>query len=129
MIFERMVDLIVFMGSLYIALLCKLITLHFALDHNNYARWLSVHIYDLLALPQNSPQLHKFFMDEYFTFQKTDCQILLMGLHQIHKQNNGIMKGMGRATSSLNKVDKSSLARWGVCIHDLAFIVSGYEFE
>ena len=103
--------------------------MYFALDHYNYARWLSVHIYDLLTLPQNSPQLHKFFMDEYFTFQKTDCQILLMGLHQTHKQNNGIMKGMGRATSSLNKVDKSSLARWGLCIHELASIVSEYEFE
>ena len=50
-------------------------------------------------------------MDEYFTFQKTDQQFSLMGLDQIHEQNNAVMKGMGGATSSLNKFDESSLAR------------------
>ena len=113
-----MIDLFVFMQSLwedkyplYIALSCKLICWYFALDHYNYARWLSVHIYDLLALPQNLPQLHKFFMDGYFTFQKTDRQFFLMGLDQIHEQSNAVMKGMGRATTSVNKFDESSLLR------------------
>ena len=114
---------------LYIASLCKLISWYFTLDHYNYARWLSVHINHLLALPQNSPQLHTFFMDGYFTFQKTDHQFSLMGLDQINEQNNGVIKGMGGATSSLNKVDESSLARWGLCIHELASTVSEYEFE
>ena len=70
-----------------------------------------------------------FFMDGYFTFQKTDCQFSLMGLDRIHQQSNAVMKGMGGATSSLNKVDESSLARWGLCIHELASIVCEYEFE
>ena len=52
-----------------------------------------------------------------------------MGLDQSHEQNNAAMKGMGGATSSLDKVDESSLARWGLCIHELASIVSRYEFE
>ena len=52
-----------------------------------------------------------------------------MGLDRIHKQSNAVMKGMGGATSSLNKVDESSLARWGLSIHELASIVSEYEFE
>ena len=68
-------------------------------------------------------------MDGYFTFQKTDHQFSLMGLDQINEQNNGVIKGMGGATSSLNKVDESSLARWGLCIHELASTVSEYEFE
>ena len=68
-------------------------------------------------------------MDEYFTFQKTDQQFSLMGLDQIHEQNNAVMKGMGGATPSLNKVDESSLGRWGLCIHELASIVNEYEFE
>ena len=29
----------------------------------------------------------------------------------------------------MNKFDESSLLRWGLCIHELAFIVSEYEFE
>ena len=36
---------------------------------------------------------------------------------------------MGGATLSLNKVNESSLARWAVFIHELASIVSEYEFE
>ena len=40
-----------------------------------------------------------------------------MGLDQIHDQNNSVMKGMGGATPTLNKVDESSLARWSLCIH------------
>ena len=68
-------------------------------------------------------------MDGYFTFQKTDHQFSLMGLDEINEQNNAVIKGMGGATSSLNKVDESSLARWGLCIHELASTVSEYEFE
>ena len=52
-----------------------------------------------------------------------------MGLDQIHEQSNAVMKDMGGATSSLNKADESSLARWGLCIHELASIASEYKFE
>ena len=65
-------------------------------------------IYDLLALPRNSPQLHQFFMDGYFTFQKTNRRFSLLGLDQIHEQNNVVNKSMGGTTSSLNKADESS---------------------
>ena len=64
-----------------------------------------------MALPQNLPQLHKFFMEGYVTFQKTDHQFSLMGLDQIQEQNNAAMKGMGGATSSVNIFDESSLLR------------------
>ena len=37
-----------------------------------------------------------------------------MRLDQIHEQNNAVMEAMGGGTSSLNKVDESSLARWGL---------------
>ena len=66
---------------LYIALLYKRTHWHFALDHYNYSRWLSVQMYGLLSLPQNSPQLHKFSLDGYFTFQKIDGKFLYMVLH------------------------------------------------
>ena len=52
-----------------------------------------------------------------------------MGLDQIHEQSSAVIKGMGGATSSLDKVDQSSLARWGLCIHEWASIVSEYKFE
>ena len=102
------------------------------MDYYNYAIWLSVHICDLLALSQNSVQLHKFFMDRYFSFQKPDRPFLLMRLDQIHEHTIAVMKSMGGAKSSLNKVnkvDESLLARWGLCIHELTSTVSEYEFE
>ena len=39
------------------------------------------------------------------------------------------MKGMDGATSPLNKVDESYLARCCLCIHELTSIVIEYEFE
>ena len=83
----------------------------------------------MLALPQNSPQLYELFMAGYFTFQKSDREFSLMGLDQVHEQNNAVMKGIGGATPSLNKVDESSLARWGLCIHELASIINEYESD
>ena len=68
-------------------------------------------------------------MDGYFIFHKTDRQFSLMGLVQIQEQNNAVMKGMGGATSSVNKFDESSLLSWGLCIHELASVISEYEFE
>ena len=135
-ILKLMIEILVLIRSiregnyvLYVASLRKIISWYFSMDHFNYARWISVHLHDLYSLPENSPQLHKYFMDGYFTFQKTDHKFSLMGLDQIHEQNNAIMKGMGGVSSSLNKVDESSMARWGLCIHELASIVNDYEFE
>ena len=61
---------------------------------------------------------------EYFILQKNDRQFSLMGLDHIHEQNYNVMKGMSGETSSLNKADESSLARWALWIHKLASIVS-----
>ena len=57
--------------GLNILSLCKLIHWNFAPDHYDYDKLCSVHIYGLLALLQNLPQLHKFFMDGYFIFKTT----------------------------------------------------------
>ena len=110
-------------------MLRRLVIWFFIFDHYHYACWISVHLHDLLALPQYAPLLHKHFMDGYFTFQKTDRQFSLLGLDQVHEQNNAVMKGMGGVTSSVNKEDESSLARWGLCIHELASIIEEYEHE
>ena len=68
------------------------------------------------------------WMDISPSFQKTDRQFSL-GLDLFHEQNNAVIKGMRGATLSLNKFDESSLARWGLCIDELASIVGDYEFE
>ena len=50
-----------------------------------------------------------------------------MGIDQAHEQNNAVIKGMGGATSVLNKDDESELARWELCLHELSLIINEYE--
>ena len=135
-ILDLMIDVLVFIRSiregkflLYVTILRKLIRWTFALDHYNYARWLSVHIYDLLALPQYSPQLYDSFIEGHFTFKKSERNFSLMGLDQVHEQNNAVMKGMGGVSSLLTREDESAVAKWGLCVHELASIVQDFEFD
>jgi len=136
LIIELMLDVLIFIRSiregnflLYTTMLRQLIKWFFIFDHYHYARWISIHLYDLFTLPQLAPHLHKSFMDGYFTFQNTDRQYSLIGLDQVREQNNAVMKGMGGVTSLVNREDESSLARWGLCIHVLASIIDKYENE
>ena len=39
-----------------------------------------------------------------------------MEIDQAHEQNNVVIKGMGGATSVLNRDDESALARWELSI-------------
>ena len=84
--------------SLYISSLRNFVKWYFALDHYNYARWISVHLFDLLSLDKTSLHLYQKFQEGYFAFQKTNSEFSLMGLDQVHEQNNTIIKGMGGAT-------------------------------
>ena len=63
-ILELMIDTLVLIRSiregnflLYQATLRKLVRWYFALDKFNYACWIAVQLYDLLVLPQYSPDL------------------------------------------------------------------------
>ena len=50
-----------------------------------------------------------------------------MGIDQTHEQNNAVIKGMGAATSVLNKDDESGLARWELCLHEVSLVINKYE--
>ena len=66
---------------LHVTVLRRLMKWYFTLDHYNYARWLSVHLFDLVCLPYTCP-------DGFFTFQKTRSEFSNMALDQVHEQNN-----------------------------------------
>lgn len=48
--------------DLYKNCLCEMLPWFFLLNHQNYARWLSVHLADLNLLPNTSPDLHRQFL-------------------------------------------------------------------
>ena len=84
-------------------------------------------MYDRVNLPTTSPYLYKCFSDGYFALQKANKKYSLVGIDQAHEQNNAVIKGMGGATSVLNKDDESELARWELCLHELSLIINEYE--
>lgn len=80
----------------------------FALDHQNYARWIPVHIRDMESLPTS---IHKEFEEHgHWVVPKTTNRFSSTPIDQAHEQNNDLVKGSGgavghRESLSLQKVD------------------------
>ena len=55
---------------LYVLSLKKLIKRYFSLGHYHYARWLSVHLYDLMHLHFTCPDVYNAFSAGMFSFSK-----------------------------------------------------------
>ena len=83
--------------SLYVDSSAKMLPWFFALNHHNYARWLSVHLLDMRALPQTAPDVARTFDDGFFTVNKSSKRFSAIAIDQAHEQNNAIVKGDGGA--------------------------------
>jgi hypothetical protein len=79
--------------DLYVSSLLKLVPWFFALDHTHYARWISVHIRDMQALPHMHPSIHDAFNEGKFVVRKTKNKFSSIALDHCHEQNNAIIKG------------------------------------
>ena len=113
--------------KLHVEVLYKLLIWFFIFDHYHYARWLTIHWFDLYKLESTFPDVYDFFCKGNFSFQKSNRDFSRMGLDQIHEQNNKIIKGAGGASDLLNKVDDSALLRWEVCSPELARVILEFE--
>ena len=111
-----------YMESLWVAL-----KWFFALDKYNYARWCTVHWYDLVKLSQVCPSVYEEMVNGFFSFQKTSRNFSRMALDQIHEQNNKVIKGVSGATHLLNRIDGSALSRWELSGPDLARLINEFE--
>ena len=56
---------------LYVQSLRNLLKWFFALDHTNYARWLTIHVFDLISLPITHPDVYQQMLRGFFSFAKT----------------------------------------------------------
>ena len=113
--------------KLHVEVLYRLLAWVFIFDHYHYARWLTIHWFDLYTLESKFPDVYDFFCKGNFSFQKSNRDFSRMGLDQIHEQNNKIIKGAGGASDLLNKVDDSALLRWEVCSPELARVILEFE--
>ena len=97
------------------------------MDHYKYARWCSVHLFDLSNLEFIAPSLYEEFNTGNFSFQKTMRNFLILAPDQVHEQNNEKMKGLGGATQLLNRPDLSGLEEWGTSVPKLVRLLSEFE--
>ena len=67
----------------------------FAFDHTHYARWLSVHLCDMLELKKTNHEVYCQFKKGNFVVQKTKRVFSSIGIDHAHEQNNKCVKGDG----------------------------------
>ena len=68
-----------------------------ALDHTNYARWLPVHVRDMVQLAQQNPEVHAEFMKGNLVVQNSRRKFILMAKDQAHEYSNKILQTKGGA--------------------------------
>ena len=59
-----------------------------ALDHTNYARWLLIHVPDMVQPAKKHPKVHAELMKGNFVLQKSARKVSLIGKDQAHEQSN-----------------------------------------
>ena len=67
----------------------------FALDHINYARWLSVHLMDMLSLHKVNESVAQCFKNAMFVVRKTEKPCSSIGIDHPQEQNSKCVKGNG----------------------------------
>ena len=73
--------------DLYVHSLDKLLPWVFALDHYNYARWISVHQFDMEILHKKNPLVYQeFHAKGNFVVARTNDDFSSMALDQRHEQ-------------------------------------------
>ena len=63
------------------------------MDHLNYARWMPVHIRDMLCLPESTR--FEFEKQRHWVLSKTNNLFSAIPIDQVHEQENANVKGSG----------------------------------
>ena len=111
--------------DMYLDALWELLPWFFALDHTHYARWIPVHLRDMLSLHRTHPDVLEGFRAGMFTVQKTKRIFSSIATDQAHEQNNACIKGDGGAVGLLD--NPSALQRWMVAGPEVARVIGEFE--
>ena len=97
-----------------------------SLNHFHYARWLSVHIFDLMVLEiVHNDEFENFHLG-HFCFKKTNRVFSMTALDQLHEQNNRTIK-ISMASNFANRADDSALIQWEICGVKISRIINEFE--
>lgn len=110
--------------KLYTESLSALIPFFFALDHMNYARWLPIHLRDMLSLESCHPRIFAEFSNGNFAVRKTESRFSCIAIDQAHEQNNAVVKGDGGAIGLTE--DPSALRRWMIAGPEISRLVDEF---
>ena len=110
---------------LYYQALSALIPYFFANNNTNYARWLHIHLRDMLTLEQGHPALHQEFMPGKVVVFKSKRTFSAMAIDQAHEHANAVIKYDGGAIGITE--DASALRRWMVAGPEVSCLVVEYE--
>ena len=113
--------------ALYKDALSKIIPWFFALDHTNYARWLPVHLHDVMQLAMKHPNLESKFEAGHFVVHETQCVHSGIAIDHAHEQNNKCVKGDGGAVGLTE--NSSELLRWMTAGPEIARIIAEFEIS
>ena len=94
------------------------------LDHYNYARWLPVHVRDMMNVRVKHPALYRQFADGFFTIAKTQNPFAMIGFDQTHEQQNKELKVHG---GTLNLSDECVFTKWAVAGPEIARVITEFE--
>ena len=83
--------------TLYHEALSGLIPYFFANNNVNYARWLPVHLKDMMSLEQQHPEVAREFHKGNVVVHKPRREFSAIAIDQAHEQNNAVIKGDGGA--------------------------------
>jgi hypothetical protein len=110
---------------LYIDALTKIVPWFFALGHIHYARWISVHLRDMISLKDSHPEVYSQFLTGNFAVKKTTCNFSAIAIDQAHEQNNACVKDDGGAVGLTE--NPAALRRWMVSGPEMARVVGEFE--
>ena len=125
MIFIRAVRESIF--QLYIDARTNIVPWFFALDHIHYAKWIPVHLRDMISLKKVNPTVFDEFKKENFAVRKTARRFSAIAIDQAHEQNNAAVKGDGGAIGLTE--NPAALRRCMVSGPEMARVIGEFEMS
>ena len=111
--------------DLYRAVLREVMPWFFTFDHIHYARWMTVHVRDMVNLTSSHPAIAMEFQRGSFVVAKSHRVFSSVSVDQAHKQYNAVVKGDGGIVGITQ--DYKALTRWMVCGPEIARVIQEFE--
>ena len=111
--------------TLYVECLSQLVPWFFALNHHHYARWVSVHLRDMLSLSTTHPGIYAEFKAGKFVVHRSKKPFSAIAIDHAHEQMNARVKGSGGAIGLTE--NPHALLRWMVAGPEISQLVEDFE--